>query len=130
MYLLDTDIIIYALKGRPTVRKNLQLHLHDPLRISAISLLELYYGAYQSKQITANLAKLKTLEETVDAIPVGLEVTETFGRLKTTLEKKGSRLDDFDLVIASTALAYNLTLVSNNTDHFSRIDGLKLDNWA
>jgi tRNA(fMet)-specific endonuclease VapC len=130
MYLLDTDIVIYALKGRPTVRKNLQLHLHDPLRISAISLLELYYGAYKSKQVTANLAKLKTLEETLDAIPVGLEVTETFGRLKSTLEKKGTRLDDFDLVIASTALAYNLTLISNNTEHFSRIDGLKLDNWA
>jgi tRNA(fMet)-specific endonuclease VapC len=103
---------------------------NDPLRISAISLLELYYGAYKSKQVTANLAKLKTLEETLDAIPVGLEVTETFGRLKSTLEKKGARLDDFDLVIASTALAYNLTLISNNTEHFSRIDGLKLDNWA
>jgi tRNA(fMet)-specific endonuclease VapC len=46
------------------------------------------------------------------------------------LEKSGSRLDDFDLTIASCALAHNLTLVTNNLKHFSRIEGLKITNWS
>jgi tRNA(fMet)-specific endonuclease VapC len=130
MYLLDTDTVIYALKGDSSVAKNLRLHFNDSLNVSVISFLELYYGAYKSPQTTSNLAKLKTLEESLEIIPVGPEISQTYGRIKSSLEKKGKRLDDFDLVIASTALARNLTLVSNNIDHFRRIDGLKLENWV
>jgi predicted nucleic acid-binding protein len=50
--------------------------------------------------------------------------------LKASLEKSGNRLDDFDLTIASCALAHNLTLVTNNLKHFSRIEGLKIANWS
>jgi tRNA(fMet)-specific endonuclease VapC len=50
--------------------------------------------------------------------------------LKANLEQSGTRLDDFDLILASCALAYNLTLVTNNEKHFKRIDGLKIENWA
>jgi predicted nucleic acid-binding protein len=46
------------------------------------------------------------------------------------LEKSGTRLDDFDLTIASCELAHNLTLVTNNLKHFSRIEGLKITNWS
>ena len=50
--------------------------------------------------------------------------------LKSKLEKTGSRLDDFDLIIGAVSLAYNLTLVTNNEKHFQRIEGLKLANWT
>ena len=63
MYLLDTDIILYSLKGHDAVRKNLQHHSQDPMKISIVTLLELYYGAYKSDKITSNLAKVKTLEK-------------------------------------------------------------------
>ena len=130
MYLLDTDIIIYSLKGHPVLQENLRRHLNDPLQISIVTCLELYYGAYKSPQVTGNLAKVKRIEETLEVIPLGTEAAEIFGRLKAQLEIKGTRLDDFDLMIAACALTHNLTLVTNNEMHFRRIDGLKVTNWV
>jgi predicted nucleic acid-binding protein len=63
-------------------------------------------------------------------IPLGSESTQIFGMLKSQMERKGTRLDDFDLAIAATALAHNLILVTNNLNHFKRIAGLKLANWT
>ena len=92
--------------------------------------MELYYGAFKSQQPAGNLAKVKTLEQTIEIVSVGLETAELFGMLKAQLENRGERLDDFDLTIAACALAHNLTLVTNNTDHFGRIADLKLVNWS
>ena len=130
MYLLDTDIIIYSLKGDPAVVRNLQLHLNDPLHISAVTLMELYYGAYKSSQVESNLAKVKAIESSMDVVPVGQTLVEIFGLLKSNLEKSGTPLDDFDLILAATTLSRNLILVTNNTKHFQRINGLKLENWT
>jgi tRNA(fMet)-specific endonuclease VapC len=130
MYLLDTDTLIYSLKGDLSVRKNLEAHLQEPVKICAISLMELYYGAYKSSQMTANLAIVRKLENSFEILAIGRESTETFGMLKSSLQKSGTPLDDFDLVIASCALGNNLTLVTNNTKHFRRIAGLQITNWA
>ena len=130
MYLLDADIIIYALKGDETVKKNLQDRLQDPISISAITLMELYYGAYKSKKVAANLAKVRMIEDSFDIVSTGRESAETCGNLKAALEASGTRLDVFDLAIAACALAHNLTLVTNNTRHFRRVQGLKLTNWS
>jgi predicted nucleic acid-binding protein len=92
--------------------------------------MELYYGAYKSQQITANAARVKTLGQSIEMAPINAAVAETFCMIKATLESRGNRLDDFDLIIAATALANNLILVTNNTEHFSRIDSLKLENWT
>ena len=130
MFLLDTDTIIYNLKGNEAVKKNLQHHIDAPLKISAITLMELYYGAYKSEKFSSNLAKVRTIENTFEIIPTGKESAENFGMLKASLEKSGTRLDDFDLIIASCALGHNLTLVTNNLKYFSRIEGLKITNWS
>ena len=130
MYLLDTDTIIYILKGNAPVQKNLLFHINDPIKTSVITLMELYYGAYKSQKVTGNLAKIKTLEQSVEIITLGVESAEVFGMLKSQLEKTGLRLDDFDLIIAACALAHNLTLVTNNEKHFQRIEGLKVANWT
>ena len=130
MFLLDTDTVIFSLKGHPSVRENLRRHLQDPLKISTITFMELYYGAFKSQRPAGNLAKVKTLEQTIEIVSVGMETAELFGMLKAQLENRGERLDDFDLAIAACALAHNLTLVTNNTDHFGRIADLKLANWC
>ncbi|RJP84153.1 MAG: type II toxin-antitoxin system VapC family toxin [Desulfobacteraceae bacterium] len=130
MYLLDTDIIIYSLKGNQAVVRNLQRHLNDPLHISAVTLMELYYGAYKSSQVESNLAKVKAIESSMDIVPVSQGLVEIFGLLKSNLEKTGTPLDDFDLVLGATALSRNLVLVTNNTKHFQRINGLKMENWS
>jgi len=130
MYLLDTDTLVYLLKGNEAVKDNLKANLYTPMSTSAINLIELYFGAFKSRHVAANLAKVRTIEKELEILPIGQEMTETFGSLKADLEKQGNRLDDFDLAIASCAMAHNLTLVTNNIKHFSRIDGLKLTNWT
>ena len=54
---------------------------------------------------------------------------EIFGEIKSDLEKKDNRIEDMDILIAATALSYNLTLVTNNIKHFSNIDDLHIENW-
>jgi tRNA(fMet)-specific endonuclease VapC len=129
MYLLDTDTVIYILKGHPAVAENLKNHLQDPVKISIVTYMELQYGAYKSQHVAANLAKIKSLGQSMEVTPITTAAAEIFGMLKADLEKDGTRLDDFDLVVAACALANNLTLVTNNTKHFERIEGLKLENW-
>ncbi len=130
MYLLDTDTLIYALKGEAAVVRQLKIHQNDILRVSVISLMELYDGAYKSERMASNLAKVRRIEHAFDILAVDFSTAETFGMMKSELELQGTPLDDFDLVIAASALAFNLTLVTNNERHFRRVEGLELDNWA
>jgi tRNA(fMet)-specific endonuclease VapC len=129
MYLLDTDTVIYILRADPVAVANLKKHIHDPIKIGTVTLLELYYGAYKSQKVTSNLAKIRTLENVMEIIPIGEEVAEIFGKEKVRLEKEGTPLDDFDLVLGCCALAHNLTLVTNNVKHFKRIEGVQVTNW-
>ncbi|MDA8163461.1 MAG: type II toxin-antitoxin system VapC family toxin [Desulfobacteraceae bacterium] len=129
MFLLDTDTIIYALKGEESVRANLAGHRLSPMAVSTVTLMELYYGACKSQNVDANLAKVKMIESTFEIIPPGPETGEIFGRLKAGLEAQGRPLADLDLIIAATALTRNFTLVTNNQRHFQRVQGLKLANW-
>jgi len=89
MFLLDTDTIIYNMKGDVNVQKNLRMHVNDAISISVITLMELYYGARKSQKTAINLAKIKILEQSIDTIPIGLESTEIFGLLKAQLEIAG-----------------------------------------
>ena len=92
--------------------------------------MELYYGAYKSQKVESNLAKIRTLENSLEILPLGNESAEIFGIYKSKPEKSGTPLDDFDLILASCALAHNMTLVTNNIRHFRRIEGLRLTNWT
>ena len=130
MYLLDTDIVIYSLKGHAAVKKQLERNLHSPLKISIVTLMELFYGAHKSQKVASNLGKIKHLEAALEIIPLGRESAEIFAMLKADLEKAGTPLDDFDLVLAACALTHDLVLVTNNVKHFKRISGLRLENWA
>jgi predicted nucleic acid-binding protein len=130
MYLLDTDTIIYSLKGNSAIAKNLEQHVEDPMRISVITIMELYFGAYKSQKFEANIAKVRTIEQTFEILAADKEIAGVFGAIKASLQKSGTPLDDFDLIISATALAHNLVLVTNNEGHFGRIEGLKLANWS
>jgi predicted nucleic acid-binding protein len=130
MYLLDTDTVIYALKGQPDVVRNLALHADDPLGVSVITLMELYYGTFRSAQVAGNLARVRALEKAVRVWDLQAGAAEVFGALKAQLESDGNRLNDFDLGIAACALVHNLTLVTHNSAHFARVRGLRLDDWC
>ena len=82
-------------------------------------------SAHQQK----NLARVRRIGELFPVVEISRAVMETFALLKSQLEGKDKPVDDFDLVIASTALTLNYCLVTNNERHFRRISGLRIENW-
>jgi predicted nucleic acid-binding protein len=118
------------MKGIPKIKENLMRRYHCPMKISAVTFMELYYGAYKSQKIEDNLEKIKILEQSFAILPLTMKSVELFGMLKAELELKGTRIDDFDLMIGACALTHNLILVTNNEKHFQRIKGIKLENWT
>lgn len=130
MYLVDTDIIIYSLKGHPSVIEAFGRHREAPKAISVITYGELLYGAFRSQQPQKSLATAHRVGEVFPQLPVTQAVIETFAELRASLNSGGTPLDDMDLLIAATALTQNLTLVTNNEKHFRRIDGIRLENWS
>ena len=129
MYLLDTDTLVFLLRGDQTVTQAINAHETDPKAISIITYGELLYGAEKSAKPIENKARVQRLTQMVPVIDVDIVVMETFSRLKANLELDGNRMDDFDLLIASTATVLNYALVTNNTKHFSRIGDLQIENW-
>lgn len=57
-------------------------------------------------------------------------VSQTYGRIKATLERKGTRVEDFDAAIAAHALALDATLVTANLEHMTRVPGLVVEDWS
>ena len=129
MFLLDTDTVIYILKNEPKAVAGLKRHAGEPMGICTATLMELFYGAYKSRRVSANLSKAKRVAESMEVFSVEGACMEVFGMVKAELERAGRRLDDFDLMIAACALANGLTLVTNNVRHFGRVEGLKVVNW-
>ncbi len=130
MYLLDTDIIIYSLKGNKSVIENFRKHADAPKAISVITYGELVYGAKKSQQVVANLAKVRRLKEIFPVIELSCTIMDTFASIKAELSKKGMTVSDFDLLIAATAMTIGYCVVSNNAKHFSKIPDLTYENWA
>jgi tRNA(fMet)-specific endonuclease VapC len=128
-YLIDTDIIIYSLKGNRPVQKWLLENQMIPKFISVITYGELMYGARKSKHPAKNSAAASRIAELFPVIDINKGIIEIFGEIKAGLETRGNRIDDMDLLIASTAIYMNLSLVTNNKSHFGRIPDVVLENW-
>lgn len=130
MYLLDTDTLIYFLKGNADVIGNFKANMDTPKAISVITYGELVYGAQKSESTTANLAKVHRLAEIYPVIDVTRAVMDSFGDIKAQLSASGDTIDDFDLLIGCTALTLSYAVVTNNTRHYEKIPGLSVLNWA
>lgn len=124
-YLVDTDWIIDHLNGVEAITKKLEKLAASGLCTSLISVAELYEGVYGSKNYEASLNALETFLEGITVLSIDLDSCKIFGRERNKLRKQGNIMGDFDLLIASICLRYNLTLLTNNRKHFERIDSLK-----
>jgi len=129
-YLIDTNIIIYSIKGNSVVHDKFLKNENIPKSISVITYGELLFGAKKSQNYEKNLAIVYRIKELFPIIDIDKAIVETFSELKANMQKAGSPIDDFDLLIASTALTMNSILVTNNEKHFNRIKGLKIENWS
>lgn len=97
--------------------------------ISAITLAELLYGAYNSSNVEKNLSRIKDFEDVINVLNLDRECLEKFAAVKAKLKAEGKILDDFDILIASSAIVNDCVVVTNNTKHFERIEGIKIENW-
>lgn len=128
-FLIDTDIIIYSLKGNTQINNWMYENQNIPKFISVITFGELTYGARKSQHPEKNIATTIRISELFPIIDINKGIIEIFGEIKAKLEKNGNRIDDMDLLIASTAIYMNMSLVTNNKNHFSRIPDLVLEKW-
>lgn len=128
-FLLDTNILIYRLKNAGNVNNNFFKNISEPMSISVISYGELVFGAEKSDMRDRNLLTAYKIKEIFPVLNITSNVMDVFGKIKAAVVKSGRIIDDMDLLIAATALAHNLTLVTHNTKHFENIMELKLEDW-
>ena len=127
MYLLDTDTVIAMLRGQYGVQQKVLSVGFDSCGISEITLAELYTGTYKSG-IEKDMGQAEFAATHFPIYPIG-DILKDYARIRVEQECSGSRLDSMDLLIAATALGKGFTLVTGNFRHFSRIPGLRLENW-
>lgn len=128
-YLLDTDTLVYFLRGRPEVTRRLFRVAVGDLCTSIMCFGELCYGAAKSQEHTKRKTEVDRLRQALKSVPLESAVMERFGLLKASLEARGERLADADLLITASTLENDLTLVTGNLKHFQRIEGLRIENW-
>jgi len=93
------------------------------------TLAELYFGAYQSQYTELNIVNILDFKRNLTIYSDSVDSAEHFGRIKSDLKSKGAIIEDFDIIIASIAMANDCVLVTNNVKHFQRIENLTLENW-
>lgn len=131
MYLLDTNICIFAIKNKPkNVLEVIKEKSRKGIYISSLTIAELEYGVANSNQVENNrIALLKFISifkvlnfDDSDAIP--------YGKLKTDLKKKSKIIGPIDMLLAAQAISKDLIFVTNNIKEFERIEGLKIEDWS
>lgn len=130
-YLLDTNICVYIINQKPVrVIQRLQNQNVNDICISVITLAELEYGVAKSAFQERNKLALAQFLVPFEIIPFSEVAAATYGRIRTVLEKTGSLVGAFDLLIGAQALSENLIVVTNNEKEFRRIPGLMVENWV
>ena len=131
-YLLDSNICIYAMGGRhPQILRRMQKAGKQDLCVDAIVVSELAYGVAKSAPSfqARNRLQLQKFLGSVNVLEWPSAAMWTYGQIRHALKVSGLPIGDFDMLIGAHALHAGLTVVTNNTREFERIQGLKLENW-
>jgi tRNA(fMet)-specific endonuclease VapC len=128
-YMLDTDTVSFALRGQGRVPARLLEHRPSQLCISSITVAELRFGA-ESRRSRRLHRLIGTFVESVEVVSFDHRAADRFATVATSLARRGAPIGTFDTLIAAHALSLGLTFVTNNTQHFARVVGLKTENWV
>ena len=129
-YLLDTDICAYILSDRrqDTAAQFARVRPGD-IAVSSISLAELAFGAFKSGS-ARNQERLQVFISPLTVVSFDSDAAMVYGDLRNKLQRAGTPIGPMDMLIASQALALDLTLVTNNVREFKRVSALRIENWA
>ena len=129
-YLLDTNACIHLLNGtsRPLAER---LRQESPaiVHVSSVVKAELFHGARRSSRIAENLSLLRRFLQPFISLPFDDRCAEHYGQIRSDLEREGRLIGPNDLMIAATARAHDLILVTHNSAEFARVPGLPLEDW-
>ncbi|MBR0137943.1 MAG: type II toxin-antitoxin system VapC family toxin [Erysipelotrichaceae bacterium] len=129
-YMLDTNTVIYAMKANPAeVLKKFREYTPGDLCISAITMAELEFGVWNSSDPGKNRLALLVFLSEIPILPFDVNAAGEYGAIRSALKQKGRIIGANDMLIAAHAKSLNLTLITNNTREFSRVEGLKTGNW-
>lgn len=126
---IDSDILIYFLKGQPEIVSRLSAHPIENIFTTRINVTELLYGAYNSSKIGQNLNKVNAFLGNFQVLEFDEKASVVFAQEKARLKQNGVPIADMDLMIASIAIANDIALVTNSFRHFGRIKNLKIERW-
>jgi tRNA(fMet)-specific endonuclease VapC len=130
IYLLDTNTCIRVLRApQAEVAARLQTIAANNVALSSVTVFELYQGAYRSAQRERNLGQVERFVQQFIALPLDTRAATVAGQISADLQARGTPIGPYDLLIAAIALANDLTLVTHNTREFSRVAGLRLEDW-
>ncbi|MBQ9363699.1 MAG: type II toxin-antitoxin system VapC family toxin [Bacteroidaceae bacterium] len=127
-YLLDTNICIHYMKGGFDLVQKVRSVGGRNCYISDITVAELYYGAECSQEPEKEKRKVETFLKGFKKVSIS-EAVAYFAFVKADLRRKGTLVDDFDLLIGATAVCHNMVAVTENVKHIGRIPKIKLENW-
>ena len=129
-YMLDTNICIHVINARPPlVLERFRREQLGSICVSSVTAAELAFGVAKSGSLR-NREALEMFLAPLEVLPFDNAVMWHYADLRAELERRGEPIGTLDTMIAAHAMAYNTTLVSNNTREFSRVAGLSLENWA
>lgn len=129
-FMLDTNFCLYAIQHRaPDVLAALRAHESAGLGLSSITVAELMFGVAKSGSLRNQKALAQFLEP-LEIADFDRRAAQVYGPLRAALEAAGTPIGPLDTQLAAHALSLGLTLVSHNTREFSRVPGLRLDNWV
>lgn len=126
-FLLDTNAVIAMLKGEPAVLARLHMHQPADFGMPAIVAHELYYGAYKSQRVEANLARVAGLQ--FEVVSFDAEDAQHAGEIRAQLIAAGTPIGPYDALIAGQARARRLVLVTHNMREFERVPELEVEDW-
>ena len=126
-YLLDTNTCISLIKNVGRVRQRVIDAGLENCFVSSITIAELYYGAAKSNR-PEHYQDVEFVKDHFGVVTIDDSLNE-YGQVKIALERKGTPIDDFDLLIGCTALHADMTVVSHNMKHLSRIPNIKIEDW-
>lgn len=128
-FLLDTNICIYFIKGQFDLHRKIKAVGEENCLLSEMTIAELKYGVENSVQKEKNRKNMEAFIAKFDILPI-FPVLDIYAKEKARLKTKGRMLDDFDLLIGTTAIFNNLTLVTKNVSDFDRLDGIVIEDWT
>ena len=129
-FLLDTDTCIYALKHNPAVLKHLLGQSREDIVVSVITEAELRTGAAKSTSAAKTLRLVENFLRPLGIVEFTSNDAASYAQVRAKLERAGTPIGPLDTLIAAQAVARKLVLVSNNEREFSRVAGLRIENWV